>query len=354
MIKIKTVKKSGNCMFLIKGKRSDQINESEVHTINSNSVKGLLNIAVSKSITGVSLLYNVTGLVSLGDYLKTPLNRWGFVNILKNIIATIKAMDVNYFNQKYLVLDFEHVMVNPISHNLYFVYVPIQNADMNFSIRDFLGDIIGKASFEPGEDTSYVGEYIGILQNSVAFSLYEIDKYAERVSNGINGNHVSGGNVEYVRRESGTKEAEPVKEYDALAQAEEINTLNVFTGAQDENKDDTLDSGSVTRVIGTKNKPAAKRAYLVNARTKEKIFITADVFRIGKSRKENDYIVDNDAVSNHHAIIYHENGGYYILDPRSTNGSFIDDEEIEKGVKVELLQGCKLTLADEDFTFFRE
>jgi hypothetical protein len=93
--------------------------------------------------------------------------------------------------------------------------------------------------------------------------------------------------------------------------------------------------------------------YLLRKKTDEKIYITKDEFSIGKSSTKADYTVtDNSAVSRIHCIIYRRNGVSYIKDNNSTNGTYINDEELAAGTEKFLTNKAVVTLGDEDFVYF--
>ena len=93
--------------------------------------------------------------------------------------------------------------------------------------------------------------------------------------------------------------------------------------------------------------------YLIREKTKEQVLINQPLFRIGKEPSYCQYIVtDNNAVSRNHADIVSKNGGYFIIDNKSTNGTFVNDQLIPVHTEVKILSGVKLTLADEDFIFY--
>ena len=151
MNKSKVVSKLGLSQLIIKSLKGQQINENEVYAINSNKVAGLLHLDVIQKGTSFKLIYNITGFTTLKDYLTTPLNKERFAMILQNILSNLQSMDKAFFNQQYLLMDFNRVMVNPATQHIYFIYVPIQYFESGTSLRDFLLNIIQHATFAPGE-----------------------------------------------------------------------------------------------------------------------------------------------------------------------------------------------------------
>ena len=108
------------------------------------------------------------------------------------------------------------------------------------------------------------------------------------------------------------------------------------------------------RVNLTTNMIGAPRAVLTRLSNDEKIVINESIFKIGKVQKYVSYCIsDNPTVSRLHAQIEYENGVYYLVDKRSSNGSFLRDNKvrIESEVRYPLYNGDCFRLSNEDFIF---
>ena len=91
---------------------------------------------------------------------------------------------------------------------------------------------------------------------------------------------------------------------------------------------------------------------LTRVKTGERISINKPVFRIGKEKSYVDYFIgDNTAISRSHANIHTDNGEYFVEDTNSTNHTYVNGKLISSNVKVKLVSGDKVRLANEDFTF---
>ena len=62
--------------------------------------------------------------------------------------------------------------------------------------------------------------------------------------------------------------------------------------------------------------------------------IAGDRIKIGRE-EDNDIVIDNAAVSRHHAKIERAGGGYVVSDLNSTNGTFVNENRITQGVKLQ-------------------
>ncbi len=356
MNKCRTVKKSGVMQFLIKSQKGQQLSEREVHAINNNEVMGMLKLETVKKPHSFSLIYNITGLITLRDFLKSPLDKETFAGILNNILSNLKSMQESFFNQQGIIMDFNYVMMDPENRKIYFVYVPIPSYDCSITLRDFLLGIIRFGSFTSGEDTSYVREYISILNSGVNFSVFELEEYIKSLS----GSRItaSSQNVECPKchsmiqfgknycpmcgtRMSGDTGIPSDKIYDPW-------TASVgFHSKPSEPMAETGKDKSVPEAI-TYPDP-----YLIRMKNNEKIFVDKSAFRIGKGRQNIDYLVlDNKAVSRSHADIITKDNKYYIVDLNSTNKTYMNGEPIPAETEIEIYSGTEIRLADEDFTFY--
>lgn len=93
--------------------------------------------------------------------------------------------------------------------------------------------------------------------------------------------------------------------------------------------------------------------YLLRVSTNEKIYINKPEFTIGRSATKADYTVDNNSdVSRIHCIIERKNGVSYIRDNQSTNGTFVNGNNIAGQENVFLTNNAKVSLGDESFIYF--
>lgn len=379
MNKIKVKSKLGLSRLIIKSLKGQQLNENEVYAINSNKVEGLLRLDVVQKGGFFQLIYNITGFITLKEYLAIPLNKESFARILQNILANLKSMNSAFFNQQYLLTDFNRVMVNPATQHIYFVYVPIQFFESGTSLREFLLNIIQYAKFAPGEDTSYVKDYITILNQGVNFSVFDLEEYINtllgqkkhsqqtiecpqcrsQLRKGTNYCSACGAKVSGNTGSTGKGVYNPLGEEENKKEAVETaihpkRHKDNTQGLSDRTTVLGADPGGTT-VLGSEQLDTPDYPYLIREKNSEKIPIDKPSFRIGKEKKYSDYFVsDNSAVSRSHASIITRQKRYFIVDLNSTNKTYVDGRVIPIEKEVEIFSGAKLRLANEDFVFYVE
>lgn len=110
-----------------------------------------------------------------------------------------------------------------------------------------------------------------------------------------------------------------------------------------------LDNGAgETSVLGM----GQNSATLVRSKTGENIAIRKATFAIGKERNRVDYcITNNNSISRQHANIVCKGGSYFLVDLNSTNGTYVNGQQVAPNQEVRLNPNDKIKFADEEFTF---
>lgn len=381
MNKIKIANKMGLSQLIIKSLKGQQISENEVYSINANKVNGLLHLDVVQKGSSFKLIYNISGFITLKDFLKTPLNKQSFAKILQNILENLQAIDSAYFNQHYLLMGINQVYVNPNTQHIYFTYVPIQMFENGTSLREFLLSIIQYGTFAPGEDNSYVRDYITILNSGINFSVFELEEYINKLlgqnttrvqdvecpncktklKKGTNycsacGAKVSGntGNTEKGVYDPLSRSGGTVVDEDDDTEEDLVARKDNTQGLSDGTTVLGADPGGTT-VLGSEELETPVFPCLIREKTEEKIYVNKPSFRIGAERKYVDYWVnDNSTVSRSHADILTREKRYFIIDLNSTNKTYVDGRAIPIEKEIELFDGTRIRLSNEEFVFHIE
>ena len=96
-------------------------------------------------------------------------------------------------------------------------------------------------------------------------------------------------------------------------------------------------------------------AYLIRLETGRKIPITKDNFLVGKERRKVDYCVaGNGSVSRVHARISRSKDGYYIEDLKSTNFTFVNNQQIPEYRPILIKDGTLIRISDVEFEFHED
>lgn len=370
--KCKVINKPGRCQFVMQSLKGQQRDENALFAINSRKVKGMIAVEVIKKGSGFELVYNLAGFVTLKEFLINPLSRDTFGKLLQNILEVFQDMQRAGLNQACLIMDFDKVLINTMTQELKFIYIPIQGFNSGGTLRAFLSEMIAIGSFVSAEDSGYVTEYIKILNTGLNFSVFELEEYIRgltseqgyravkyrkcpkckaEIENGVNFCPVCGNKISENHMKNGDNGI-----YDPLAaETGKAKTESGISGTQGLSDRELMAAEEFdgTTVLGMETFAKSERVYLVRIKTEEKIWIDKQIFHLGKSRQGCDYMIaDNKAVSRQHADIVMQDNRYFIVDLNSTNKTYADGGLVTG--RREITSGTKIRLADEEFVFYVE
>ena len=113
---------------------------------------------------------------------------------------------------------------------------------------------------------------------------------------------------------------------------------------------ETMDLRTYTMETSLLESESSVSPYLFRKSTGEQFFLTKEITKIGRSRKNVDiYITDNTSIGRLHAIFFWKNGRVIIEDQNSTNGTYVNGEKVSG--QRELTSGCCIRLSNEEFEF---
>lgn len=379
MNKHKFIKKRDQKFFVVKGEKGQQLTEREVYDINQNKMPGLLHVNVQMKGNSFVLNYNVTGLVSMAELLKSPLNKISFARLIRGILDNYQLMQGAFYGMQNVFLDMEHVMVNPATQQVFFIYLPIQFLNNQVDLKEFLLSIIQYSTFDMMENNEYVAEYIRILNSDIAFSVSNVQmiEYLDRILSGGAKSYTCprcdatilkdalfcpkcGVQISKVKDNS-FGVYDPLKNTKVEEKASNEVTKECFKDQEVEETQGLRRSGEEEEELGTSilgnptviEKP--REVFLIRVSSQERISIRCNSFSMGKSKNGNDYtIAGNSAVSRSHAEIKHIGRNYYIVDLNSTNKTYVNGSVIVPNTDVQIHNGDEVMLADEKFVFYTE
>ncbi len=348
--KIKSYEKRGISKLIIKSAKGQTLSEREVQAINTNMVPGLSPITVETHGKSFKLTYELTGLITLEDYLLTPMDRRIFAHLLQGILDVIHGMQKQYLSLNGLLLDTSKVFVNPAKRQFIFLYLPIQHFETGLTLRNFLLDVIQVGSFAQNEDTNYVQEYIKIINDGINFSVFKLEEYVKTVITGDGYRTITKiqcGNCKSMvdahvlfcpicgMKLQDAKGDGIQKTYDPSAAVE----------AEKAQSDEDQEPG--TTLLGDQ---VPKAAYLTRISTGERIYLNKPNFVIGKSASCDYTISGNTAISRHHSEIIQSGEHFEIKDLGSTNKTYHNGVQVAESAP--LASGDMIKLANEEFSFF--
>lgn len=302
-----------------------QISPQTIDKINSGVVNNLLRI---ESANSREVIYSINDYVLLKDYLKTKMSLDQMYSIISQTIITLNALSDEDMSNTRLVLDYDYVFVEATSGSLFFIYEPYISKRETIIHNNFWIDIIDSTKIKDVSVREQCLQLKQYIEESKNRDLDEIFAYVNKMP-------LSG---------------EPVNTGELLVKATNLSN-DVYESSYDEPETGLL---QVNKPAKAPNKnsdinPRRKRAFLIRESNKEKVEILNDSFIIGKSASCNYTVIGNPTISRNHIVVTRKQGDFYLVDEKSTNGTYINGNILERRKEYRLSNGDKLRLSNEDF-----
>lgn len=346
-----------------------------------------------------SIKYNVNEYISLEEYFASVTSKDRFLSVIQYILTGISESVNLMFEIKQFVFDKKYIFVNRQDKSVRFVYVPIINEDNEYELKAFFRDLAFSTVFNQMEDCSYVSKYIQYFNQHIDFSLYDFHNFI----NGLRENTKNG--AEFLSEklavsDGNSKKPDKIKctgIYTPSFSAEDTTTVahpskllsgrnNLLTntcpkcgktlrstdsfcvmcGQRVRNQSEDIcvkpktggttmlgldDNNGGTTIL---SEAEMRMCYpkIIRIKTGEEADIYKDNFVIGQAEGNADFCIsDNSAISREHVHIIKDGNKYYLIDYKSTNGTYIQNRKIEKNKYAELTDGIVFRLANEEFRF---
>lgn len=347
MSKIKISHKNNQIIAKTKLGRTEQVNQQEVAIFTTKWIRGLMRPVI---VGDKKINYTAPNGILLEKYLKRGINKHDFFMVIAQINEMLKKMERYKLNLNNLLIDFKYIFINERTKEVNFIYQPIMGTINNFNIFNFVYEMMSCAVFQSNEDMQGIHELTNFLNRMQFFSTVEFEKCILQVYPEI---------YKQVHRESFVQSTE-LKESVATDVEEETGRMDatdeddIKTGLLIKEDEEECETTALnmpckeTTVLQQKINP-----YLIRKRTSEKVCISKGVFKIGRDKSKVDYVIENSTVSGMHANIMIKDDTVFVRD-ESRNGTYIDGIEIPKNEEIEIMNGCELRFADEEFEFYRE
>jgi hypothetical protein len=76
-------------------------------------------------------------------------------DIIRGLINLFKAAKKKSININDYILDKEYVFMDPVSKEIYLIYLPLEDEKQEVSIREFIKDIVGIVNYDLDADLNF-------------------------------------------------------------------------------------------------------------------------------------------------------------------------------------------------------
>ena len=390
--------KAKDCQLLVKAKASmgETIDEKELDRFSRVYLRGFLKPKLVKKN-----LVEYTGPVGISLYerLKKPTTKRDFLFMLEQIVVAVQKLQANSMGLNNLVMNLQYVYINEVTKEIQFIYIPTAKGLQNLNLIEFIEAVAYSVKPADEKDNEFVSRFIYFFKAMKPFDINKVEAFVAKEDRSV---------VNTIKKQnagqSGFMTNKPQHYYDHYDEKKKTEDDDDPTGLLTETDDDdptgllvedddptgllveggdddatgllgdddeatgllnnvdddddatglltsTGDEDEATGLL-VENNANVRFPTLFRVLTEETISINKPGFRLGKERSYVDYFVTNNiAVSRSHADIITRGNKYFVKDLNSKNRTYINDQELPIHMEVEIHDGDRLKLGNEEFVF---
>lgn len=387
--------KAKDCQLLVKAKASfgETIDDKELDRFSRIYLRGFLKPKLIKKN-----LIEYTGPVGISLYerLKKTTTKRDFLFILEQVVVAVQKLQANNMGLNNLVMNLQNVYINEVTKEVQFIYIPTVNGLQNLNLIEFIETIAYSVKPADEKDNEFVSRFIYFFKAMKPFDINKVEAFVAKEDRSV---------VNTIKKQnagqSGFMTNKPQHYYDHYDEKKKPNTGDEPTGLLTDDEptgllvedddptgllveggddatglltdnddeatgllnngdDDDEATGLLTGIdddddatgLLVENNANVRFPTLYRVLTEETICINKPVFRLGKERSYVDYFVTNNiAVSRSHADIITRGNKYFVKDLNSKNRTYINNQELPIHMEVEIHDGDRLKLGNEEFVF---
>lgn len=366
--------------------------------LSNNTIKGIVSCSVSYDQGSTRLIYSLNVKPSLASMLRQSMTRNAVLSIFRSIAAVMENSQSFMLSERNFVLDPRYIFIDTQKSAAEMIYIPTNDV-CELRLGQFIKTCISLGVFDTSMDSSYLTQLLNFVNTHADVSAASLRKLIDEMLNSRVPAAPPRRTVQTAPAAAAPKPAEVRSETPAVPAAAESEPPQTspakqkggllgllgksrespakenakapapaqqapgFAGIAIPGSDQLIIDGTPQKSAPqpqaaqktSLQKPSPKKTAQLVDKNGRGTVIDKSPFWIGKSRQSqtvNSLIIDGDAgVSKNHAYIESAGGKYYIIDPRSTNGTYINGKMIPKNSRTELKDGMKISFWKEEFTF---
>ena len=356
-------------------KSNDRIDNLTLGMMVNNDIEGFLPVQPVQVENDRYFRYDITGLVTMKEYLGEYVKKDRLLKVFYGIANTIRESSEYMINWTSFSLERKEIYVNPENGDVRLLCLPLLTVINDGNICNFFKNVLFSSQFDLDENGDYVGKLITFLNPKS----YTLDKFIYELEDMLGLEHKEV--VEEEDEEDTTVEAETEEDKsDADVEKEPAEDTEQEAANDDdteiqpeleeniaETSDEVIDEKVTEETIETDevsgrdaeteevppivSKPEIE-PYLIRLSNNQEIKIDKDSFYIGKDEKNVDYCIsDNLAIDDKHAYIIRHGKEYFVVDNNSKNHTYLNRVLIGTDEEIFIPHGAQLRWADEEFEF---
>lgn len=336
----KTVYSENKTYLIFSIRKKEEINYSQVQMLENDSYREyFLPFQCTKTASTNKISFDISGLTSLSEYLKTEMTQEKYFEIISGIQKIISFCHKSYLSYDNLVCNPKYMYYHNTLKKVLMVYIPLKN-------HHYVCDDIPKCLKQLHKNAKSViitdGNYMNKYEMYLNLYLNSSKKKGansfspDSLLHFFNENEMSGKQNDEIEYAQDSVSVPQKKNYS-------INSQIVEDIPFKPSESDMLTHTSSATVVRSRR----DEVYLTD-KDGNRTYISNLPFTIGRN-KGKDLVIEQPTVSGEHAVITEENGSYFIKDV-SRNGVFLNDED-NRITYSEIKDGDKLYFDSFCYTF---
>ncbi len=361
MSKISLENKKGKITITNRLSYPETVNTRIYNAIASGMFEGFLPVSIQQKRKETRIECVVQGLTPLTQYFGGIVTKKMFLDFVHEIALQIKECEKNMFSANNLELQSNMIFIDPRTKSVKCIFWPVVNNQRENPPHLFLKQLPFSLKFNPYDNNDFLATYNSFFSGIKPFSVNNFDKMilkflGKDTSNGILSPSESLSNSLKDTTKATTTNKKLNIEYDPL-DVKSRHTDDKKFERDFFNKTTNLNI-NLSRSIeiksghGGQNTPQTIIPTLIRLKTNKAYLVDKPAFKIGKGQSGTDLFIDgNNFISRIHAYIITRNNKFYIVDNDSTNKTFVNGAPITAKKEIEIFNGTRIRLANEEFIF---
>ncbi|MCR5666688.1 MAG: FHA domain-containing protein [Eubacterium sp.] len=364
-----------NKSYMVIQKEQVDWEDFEMRMIQQNKIEGLLEMFEVVQDQKLSFLYDISGMQSLDVYLQRKEVTKEFLQNLVYRLKQVSSRLQDYLlSQEALVLSLESVFIK--NDEMKFVYLPGNEQGVAAGLQRLMENMLGQIDHS---DRSCVELAYRLYQRTTEEN-FSFNSFLEELKEEVILKPAPKRSIKTTLDEAFAPPApDPIKEQPVRKHKIEKKKLGIpktlskwLLKDQQDEPEDIFDDEPLSsefafvsdRVMSvSEDKGMHPTVYLDSAQqevgqfryegfgTEENFFAKKEKNFIGK-QEDADIVLHSDSVSRLHAVVTHENSGFYLEDLNSTNGTFVNEKAVQYKEKVMLKRGDEIRFGDAKYAFY--
>lgn len=354
---------NGKTYFKFRETKNTTLDRLALGMLENNEIKGFMPFRyVVREESYFS--YDAGNDVTLEEWMNVDHGKSEVLMLLESMADAGSELEKYLLDSTHVCMEYHYIIVR--NDKCVFAYIPV-NEYTNGGMVQNIGKLLKYIKYMMDDDYTYLFDLMNAYERDSIQSLLDLKKWIwhqtkepnpvpvqtavlmEGVIPGVQENEVESREELKPEKKKGflfhNKKKVSACVQEEITQEKVIEEENLNIPIKPIYEDDECEEETV--FVGDDQKIGV----LVRQRTGTVYHLTEANYEIGNQNMAEIAIVDNRAVSKHHAKIMNKNNTYTITDLGSTNGTFVNGRRIMVNEPYELERSVRISIANEEFVF---